>query len=473
MKTNFSIDHLTPAVIAEMCGGDLREGAGEQLSLTSICTDSREADANTLFVALRGERVDGHDYIPAVLGAGCRCILCERSCEEIQNASAYAIVVKDTEMALARLANAYRAYLRCHAVAVTGSVGKTTTKEMLAAVLARRYPTFRTPGNHNSLVGMPLSMLSIPTDAEYAVLEMGMSSFGEIERLSFAAEPEVAIVTNIGTSHMESLGSRQNICRAKLEILCGLREGGLLLLNGDEPLLRRIKGKSYRTQYVSLKREDSDFFAQNIRVKPDRTLFDCVWRGNVCRDLCIRVMGRHNVYAALYAFAVGIHAGMTVEEIREGLFEFAPEGMRQFVFEHRGVTVIEDCYNASPESMEAAIAVLAEYASQTGKRSFAVLGDMLELGNDSPMLHRAVGARVAAEGIDYLFTVGSSAEQIAIGARQRRMPSERIVRNSSENACEMTAAALLSELRAGDVLLVKASRAMRLERIVELLKENL
>lgn len=473
MKVDFSIESISPAQLSGLCGGDLRGGFEAPTSLSSICTDSREATPESVFVALRGERVDGHDYIPAALARGCRCILCEHSCDEILACGACAIVVKDSELSLARLANSYRAFLSSTAVAVTGSVGKTTTKEMVASVLSERFSTFRTPGNHNSLVGMPLSMISIPTDTEYAVLEMGMSGFGEIERLSVAAEPDIAIITNVGTSHMEILGSRENICRAKLEILCGLRENGLLLLNRDEPLLAGIHGKSYRTQYVSIEREDCDFFAQNIRVLTEETRFDCVTPKRHYRDLSIRVMGRHNVYAALYAVAVGESAGMREEEIRRGLWSFLPSGMRQHIFQHRGVTFIEDCYNASPESMTAAVNVLAEYATQTGKRSIAVLGDMLELGTDSPMLHRTVGASVAKHRIDRLYTVGRRAEQIAIGARQVRMPTEKILRYPGEDGIALASAALLSELQEGDVVLVKASRAIGLERILEYLKENL
>ena len=473
MKTEFSMGNISAAIFAEMCGGSLWNDRGEEIRAFGICTDSRECDETTVFCALRGERVDGHDYIASAIAAGCRCVLCEKSCEAIEEAGVAAIVVKDTEMALARFANAYRQRLSCRSVAVTGSVGKTTAKELIASVLSVRHKTFRTPGNHNSLVGMPLAMTEIPTDTAWAVLEMGMSDFGEIERLSAVAEPDVAVITNIGTAHMEQLGSRENICRAKLEVLCGLKTGGTLLLNGDEPLLRNVGGKSYRTVYVSTKRENAQFFAKNIRVEKDRTLFDVVWNGRQEQALCVRVMGRHNVYAALFAFAVGTMSGMTPDEIREGLLLYEPSGYRQNLTHCGGVTFLEDCYNASPESMAAALEVLHDYSKQSERRSVAVLGDMLELGSQSGALHRRVGAHLARLGINRLATVGKNGNQIAIGARQMGMSPDAMTRALDANDVEGIANQLAETVREGDVILFKASRAVGLERVIAALKEKL
>lgn len=465
--------NISAATFAEMCGGRLWNDRGAELPVDGICTDSRESDKTTVFCALRGERVNGHDYIESALAAGCRCVLCEKSCEAIEEAGAAAVVVKDTEMALAHFANAYRQALSCRSVAVTGSVGKTTAKELIASVLSVRHKTFRTPGNHNSLIGLPLAMTEIPADTAWAVLEMGMSDFGEIERLSVVAEPDIAVITNIGTAHMEQLGSRENICRAKLEVLCGLRRGGTLLLNGDEPLLRNVGGKSYRTVYVSTKRENAQFFAKNIRVEKDRTLFDVVWNGRQEQALCVRVMGRHNVNAALFAFAIGTMSGMTPDEIRAGLLLYEPSGYRQNLTHCGGVTFLEDCYNASPESMHAALEVLRDYSQQNGRRSVAVLGDMLELGSQSGALHRRVGAHLATLGIDRLVTVGKNANQIAIGARQMGMSPNAVTRTSDSNDVEGIASQLAESVQEGDVILFKASRAVGLERVIAALKEKL
>ena len=473
MRTHFSTNQISFGTLARLCGGELHQGALGEVFVRYICTDSREANAETAFVALRGERVDGHDYIADAIANGCRCIICEHRNEAIVSSDATSIVVNDTELALSRLANGYRSYLRCKRVAVTGSVGKTTTKDLVASVLETGFRTAKTPGNHNSLVGMPLSMLDIPTDSEWSVLEMGMSGFGEIERLSIAAEPDIAVITNIGSSHLEMLGSRENICRAKLEVLSGLKDNGVLILSADEPLLENIHGKSYRTVYVSLFRENVDFFAKNIRVEKDRTIFDVVCRGVEMKDLCIRILGKHNVYAALYALAVAAEAGLTEAQIREGLMNYAPDGMRQHIYPMGKITVIEDCYNASPESMIAAVDVLEEYSRRTGRRSIAVLGDMLELGEDSPMLHRTVGEYLADKKIQKLFTVGISANQIAVGARQHGMSHAEISENRDARDLAKTGESLLRELREGDVVLFKASRSVGAEQIITYLRERI
>lgn len=475
MKIHFSIQPMSFGTLARMCQGELYQGSLGEVAVTGICTDSREAGPLVAFAALRGERVDGHDYIAQALENGCRCIICEHRNELLAASDATAIVVKDTELALSKLAYAYRVQnlSRVHTVAVTGSVGKTTTKDMIHAAFSVAKRTYKTPGNHNSLIGMPLSVLETPADSEWTVLEMGMSGFGEIERLSILAEPDIAVITTIGTSHLEMLGSRENICRAKLEILCGLREGGYLILNGDEPLLQNIGGKSYHTVYVSLSNEKADFFAKNIRVEQDCTRFDAVCRGRKMKDLCIRVLGKHHVYAALYTIAASTLIGMSEEEIREGLLRFAPEGMRQRVCSFGGITVIEDCYNASPESMIAAIDVLDAYSRQSGRRSVAVLGDMLELGHESPALHRSVGVHLVERGIDLLFTVGKGGNQIAIGARQKGMSSAAIHRNPDVKDLDKTADSLLQNLRRGDIVLFKASRAVGAEKIIELLRERM
>lgn len=473
MKTYFSLGAIGAEALARMCEGEPIGLEYTKASLTGICTDSREADANTAFCALRGERVDGHDYIGAAIALGCRVILCEDYREEIGKAGAIAIVCKNVEEALSSLAKNYRRQLACKTVAVTGSVGKTTTKDMIAAVLSKGFSSFKTKGNFNSVIGMPLSMLEIPKNTDYAVLEMGMSGFGEIERLSLTAEPEIAVITTIGTSHMEMLGSRENICRAKLEVLCGLKRGGLLLLNGDEPLLENVYGKSYNTLYISTLRENADFFAKNIRVETDCTRFDIVYRNKTVKDLCVRVVGRHNVYSALFAFAIGTLCNMTEENIREGLLLFSPERLRQNIVSVGNLTLMEDCYNASPESMQAALDVLKAYTSLSGGRSVAVLGDMLELGEESTALHRQVGAYAARLGIAKLFVLGKGGSYIAVGAQQCGVRSDAIEVHKEYRDLESVGAALMKLLEPGDVVLFKASRALGIERLIEYVKSHL
>ena len=473
MKTYFSFGSIGVKELAQMCEGEPIGLEYPSVSITGICTDSREADRDTVFCALRGERVDGHDYIGAAIAQGCRVILCEELRLEIKEAGAIAILCKNTENALSVLAKNYRRQLPCKTVAVTGSVGKTTTKDMIASVLSSGLSAFKTKGNFNSVIGMPLSMLEIPRDTDCAVLEMGMSGFGEIERLSLAAEPDFAVITTIGTSHMEMLGSRENICRAKLEVLCGLRRGGVLLLNGDEPLLSNVYGKSYSTLYVSTMRENADFFAKNIRVETDGTRFDLIYKGQTVKDLYVRVVGKHNVYSALFAFAIGTLCNLSEEQIRAGLLTFTPEKLRQNIVSIGGMTLMEDCYNASPESMQAALDVLRAYSDLTGGRSVAVLGDMLELGEESSALHRQVGAYAARLGIAKLITLGKGGNYIAVGAKQCGMKREAIVEHTGYADLDAVGASLMQELRSGDVVLFKASRALGIERLIQYVKSHL
>ena len=297
-----------------------------------------------------------------------------------------------------------------------------------------------------------------------------MSALGEIEYMSRIAEPDIAIVTNIGSSHMEYLGSRENICRAKMEIVRGLKRDGTLLLNGDEPLLRAYDHE-VAPIYVGFA-EDCQVRAERVREGLGRTIFDLYFGDKVISDVEIPTMGRHNVYAALFAYAVGVRMGLDDETIMRGLKNFKPVGMRQNIYEVEGITVIEDCYNAAPESMKAAISVLRDIKERQGGRMAAVLGDMYELGSTSAELHERVGLEFARMGGEMLYTFGASANNIAIGAVLGGVLNENIYRNESVSAPELSGEMLLDTLRAGDVLLVKASRGARAERILNYIKEN-
>ena len=472
MKITLSIQNgITAHALARMCRGVLQNEENSNVQIYSLCTDSREADENTAFFALVGERVNGHDYIPAAISAGCRCIISQEPiAPEVIGENVALIAVKDSEMALSYMASTQLEGRSYPVVAVTGSVGKTTTKDMIASVMQEGKKTYVSSGNHNSVIGMPLSAMEIPEDCECAVLEMGMSDFGEIERMSLAAEPDIAVITNIGTSHMEALGDRRGICRAKLEVLCGLKKGGYLILNGDEPLLANISGRSYHTLYVSLTRPNADFFAQNIRVELGGTYFEVVHKGTTYPDFYIPVSGRHNVWAALYAFAVGTLQGLSPEQIKNGFAHFRPADMRQAITNFDGMTLIEDCYNAAPESMRAAIDVLCECAPQNCRR-IAVLGDMLELGKDSIKLHRAVGEYLQKRGVDLLVAVGNGGVEIAQGAVEAGMnPAKTLLFIDRDNVSDI-AKCLSSHLTQRDTILFKASRGVRLERVIESLKE--
>lgn len=462
--------------LAKICGGMLCLAGGQDnrdLPFNTVCTDSRETERGSLFVALDGERVDGHNYIGAALERGGECVLCERIPDTLNDRKYVALVVNDTLRAVGELAKAYDRRMHHKKVAITGSVGKTTTKEFVAAVLSEQLRLHKTEGNYNSTLGMPLSLLTMTKETQVSVLEMGMSNFGEIEYLSRIAEPDIAVITNIGSSHMEYLGSRENICKAKLEIVKGLKSDGLIFLNGDEPLLRNreeLEGRSCRYMGFS---ESCDVRAINVVEGIEKTVFDIVYDGNIIENVSIPIAGVHYVYAALFAYAIGVSMGLDEDVITRGLNNFRSVGMRHTVFDIGDITIMRDCYNASPESMKASIGVVHNMVRQRGYgRMTALLGDMYELGMCSNEAHKAVGLDFARRGGSALYTFGELASTIGDGAALGGMQSENIFRNLDLSRPEISGEMLINTLMPGDVLLVKASRGVRAERVIEYLREN-
>ena len=471
---------LTASKLASMVGGSLTTVGDADPTVTHICTDSREADGDTLFCAMRGERVDGHDFMAKAASLGCVLFLCERLPHDLV---CNTVQVTDTVEALSTLASAYRTETMkdLSVIAITGSVGKTTTKEMTAAVLSQGKTLFKKDGNFNSTIGLPLSFMEISVETDCAVLEMGMSSRGEIASMTRAVRPNIAVIANIGSSHLEYLGSRENIARAKLEIAGGLSEGGILLVNGDEPLLEELGQdfgedlpvipESIRTLRVSLAGEiDADYIARNITPRDGGMYFDLSTPTGVWEGLYIPAVGEHLVWAASFAAAVGGLCGLTEGQVREGLATYRPADMRQNIRHTGGVTVIEDCYNAAPESMRAALSVLTTVAAQVPHaRRVAVLGDMKELGEDTVALHRSVGKAVFEKGVDILVTVGELGAEISRGAMEAGMSPEAIRVTGGADTYAATAEYLRSILRTGDHVLFKASRSMALETVAEML----
>ena len=480
MKIELGKGSTSLAEIAAYIGATARPDENGQMPfVTSLATDSREVSSGTLFLGIRGERVDGNDYCEAVLRSGASAVLCEKAPE-----TGAAIVTDDTVLSLGRLASVVKRQCSCRTVAVTGSVGKTTTKELVYAVLSQKYRTHSSKGNFNSNIGLPMSVLAMPTNTERAVFELGMSGFLEIDYLTRLVKPDVGVITNIGTSHMEWLGSRENIAKAKLELLNGMGEGSTVLLNGDEPLLLRerdaILRRGVRPLYIAVSNDEkisknADFRAENVRQEIGQTIFDMHFGETVYRDLVLNVMGVHTVYGALFAAAVGVLEGVSEEKIRAGLLSFAAAPMRQSIETLAGITLIEDCYNASPESMRAALDVAGTLVKRQGKgRLIALLGDMLELGETSPRLHEEVGRYAARSGAGFLYVFGeASSRHLARGAEIGGMPRAYICTSESAEHPEGIAERLLSELCPGDVLLVKASRALRAERVTRILRERL
>ena len=423
--------------------------------INRVSIDSRDVDEHTLFFAIKGERFDGHDFVKDVAEKGVGAIVCHKKVE----CDAPVIYVKDTKDALLDLASYYKdTFSDLLLIALTGSVGKTTTKEMVACVMAQKGETLKTEGNFNNEIGMPRTLFRLEETTKNAVIEMGMDGFGQISVLTNCAKPDCVIITSIGVSHIEILGSRDGILQAKLEILEGLKKGSLVFLNGDDDKLSTVKLDDYNVVFFGIENENCDVRAVDIKEVGLSTEFIAI-KGDVKQKITIPTVGIHNVYDALAAFAVGLEYGITPESIADGLKNYAPSGMRQRIKEVKGITFIEDCYNASPDSQKAGLNSLCKIAKQ---RKIAVLGDMLELGSFSEQAHRMVGEYAANCGVDILYTVGNESKYMADSALKAGLSN---VQNFTDKA--KLAEILVNELQKGDTILFKASRGMKLEEIFE------
>jgi len=437
---------MTLREIADAVGGRLLRSDGTaQISEVSI--DSRSVDGATLFVALKGERFDGHDFLHDVFQRGGVAI----SQKDIGEGAM--ILVEDTRLALGALAKYYRSKFGLPVIGVTGSVGKTSTRGMIECVLSTAGEICATRGNLNNDIGLPRTLLTLRPAHRFAVIEMGMNHAGEIRYLTRITRPDIAVITNIGTAHIGNLGSREGILRAKLEILEGLPPKGLALLNGDDGMLFAQKNKlPFRAVSYGIHNAACDLLAERVICGAMESKF------YVNGDMFIvHAPGEHHVYNALAAIAVGLEFRLPVSDIQTGVGAFRPSGMRQAIIETGGVRMIEDCYNANADSMEAALAVLA--ASGAGGRKIAVLGDMYELGEFTEPEHRRVGDCAARHHIDLLITVGEYARFISEQAKKNGVPV--IQAGANQEAL----AAVLDILKEQDTVLVKASRGARFEEI--------
>lgn len=452
---------LTLKQAAELCYGKLEPGA-EDITITGVQLDSRHVKPGDLFVAIKGEKADGHDFVSMAAKNGARAALVSRPVE----AEIPTILVSDTIRAYGDLAAAYRERAGVTVIGITGSVGKTTTKEMTACMLSRSYHTARTEGNHNNNLGLPMTILDMPDDTEVAVLEMGMNHFGEMAYLTSIARPDIAIITNIGTMHIEHLGTREGILQAKLEIMRGMPEDGAGVFNGDEPLLWNIRaiGK-HKKYYYGIENHACDVTATDIVELDDGVRFVVHGFGQQF-ELFVPMLGRHAVYNALAATTVGLLLGVKPEKIQARFSSFHNTGMRQKIYVKNGVTIIEDCYNAGPESTEAALDVLA--GIKTDGRRIAVLGDMLELGNRSAAEHYRIG-RLAVGKADLLLTYGEHSVRTLTGAITGGMnPKNTDHFDTHEDMAHM----LKMRVSEGDVVLFKGSRGMRMEKVLQLFLDD-
>lgn len=440
--------------------GTVIRGKHRAAKTVRLCTDSRALKRGDVFWALKGEKFDGHAFAnQAFTQGGYAAVVDEQWLLENGKPVNVYVPVKDTNLALLDLARAYAAKFRIPKIAVTGSNGKTTTKDMIARVLAKVGPTLSTQGNFNNQVGVPLTLFELKRAHRFAVIEMGTNHPGEIAPLSVCAKPAIAVVTNIGYSHLEHFGSREKIREEKLTITAGFDGKGTLILNVDDPLLSEVKA-SPRQKLLT-------FGIDRGQIRPADLVFDddgCASFRIGRTHFRLQVPGRHNVYNALAAIAVATQLRIPKALIAEALGAFTASKNRMQVKKLPGLTVLDDCYNANPSSMKSALSTLGGYRAG---RHVAVLGDMLELGPDGDELHREMGQYLMEMGVDELFTFGTASRHINNGAREKGLPRARAHHFSD---FDLMCGELLRSLAYGDVVLVKASRGMKLERVFEFLK---
>ncbi len=452
---NMSLSEIIQAV-------DGSFGYPADVMVSTVSTDTRKITENSVFVALKGENFDGHDFGAKAMELGACAVVAERPIE-----GARCIIVDSTAQALLDLAHYYRMKFQIPLIGVTGSVGKTTTKDMIACVVARKYKTLKTQGNHNNEIGLPLTLFGLDSSYESAVIEMGMSHFGEISRLSLCACPTCAVITNIGVSHIENLGTQENILKAKLEILDGADYGAPLILCKDDKLLAGAEIRGGREViYYSVKKKNCDVYASDIATRDNKIYFNINHEGGKTSAV-INCLGEHNVKNALAAFCVGRTLGISPEEIAEGIGDFAPDGLRQNISVKNGKTFIIDCYNAAPDSMKAALSVLSQAEVGENGRRFCVLGDMLELGKNARTYHKNVGEYVANSKADWLLCYGENSVYYIEGAVKKGFDGEKCRHFDSR---EEMAEFLKSEFKEGDTALFKGSRGMKLEEVVNALE---
>ncbi|MEA5050342.1 MAG: UDP-N-acetylmuramoyl-tripeptide--D-alanyl-D-alanine ligase [Oscillospiraceae bacterium] len=425
--------------------------------ISAVTTDSRSITPGCLFVAIVGDRFDGNDFARSALERGAAAALVSRE----TNCTGEQILVRDTRDALIELAGNYRAQFSPKLVAVTGSVGKTTTKEMTAVILSSFGRTLKSEGNQNNEVGLPSTLLSLTDEIEYAVVEMGMNGLGDISKLPRAARPRAGAITQIGVSHLELLGSRENILKAKLEIIEGLPQDGVLALNGDDEMLTAAREElEIETATFAIFNADSDVVAKDIMTRPMSTEFTIADRANGSFKAMIPCAGNHNVMDALAAYTLTTRIGLDPGKCAAALSDYVPSGMRQKFVDFHGITVIEDCYNASPESMRAALQTLVALPNEGIK--VAVLGDMLELGEISRDAHVSIGIEAAKMGIDILLCYGENMKLCAESAISAGIASAVHFDDKNEMADYVS-----KTLHPGDAVVFKASRAIRMEDVIE------
>jgi UDP-N-acetylmuramoyl-tripeptide--D-alanyl-D-alanine ligase len=455
------MENLTLKEIVEAVNGEIIK-TGKESRYMAVSTDTRTIQKESIFIALKGENFNGNQYAAEASQKGAAvCIV-----DELSNPTGdfekdtVVIKVQSSKEALLSLAKYYRSRLKLKVVGITGSTGKTSTKDLVAAVLTTKYKVFKTKGNFNNEIGLPLMIFKLTDEYDVAVLEMGMSNLGEIHRLADVARPDVGIITNIGVSHIEYLKTRENILKAKMEITDFFRGNNTLIVNYDNDLLKTINTSNYKLIRISCEEENADYKAENIALDEQSIHFTVADNsGNISPEFNFDIPGKHNVLNSLLAIACGKELGIAYAEMLDSRYNLEFTSMRLDIVKGNKFTIIDDCYNASPDSMKAALEVLSNMA---GKRKIAVLGTMKELGEESHRLHKEVSEYAASIKADLLITVGEFNNAFKEGFSK----GEFIAFQSTEEAIEH----LSKIIETDDVVLVKASRSMKFETIIEKLK---
>ncbi len=434
---------------------------GNKKEFSNVVIDSRKVSKGDIFFAIKGENFDAHDFIDSVLEKGAGLAIVHREAE-YKNISedVSVILVEDTKKALLDLSEYYISTIDIKVVGITGSTGKTSTKDLIAAALSEKYKVFKTKGNFNNDIGMPLMIFQLDKTYEVAILEMGMSNLGEIETLARVAKPEIAVITNVGTSHMENLKTRENILKAKLEITTLFDENNVLIVNGDNDMLHDLQSDKYKIVKIGID-SDYNFTGCRIIINRDSIEFSVAEEGKVInKAIKVPVPGKHNVLNSLLAIGVARQLGVEYEDIAEGIKNLEATSMRLDIINHDGYVIINDAYNASPDSMIAALDVLKTYEG----RKLAVLGTMRELGEESSNAHEEVGAYAKASGLDMLLTLGEFNGEFEAGFGSENF--------KGFESMEDLMSYLENLLQPEDVLLVKASRSMKFENIINKLQKK-
>ena len=457
------VEAMTAAEIVKAVDGTLLAGDPETV-IENICIDSREAGDGSLFVPIIGEKVDAHKFIAQVLDNGAAGVFMSHG--DVVDSRKVHIRVKDTVKALGDLAAHYRQKFQMPIVGITGSVGKTSTKEMISAALETGFHIMKTAGNQNSQIGVPLTLFRMEKGQELALVEMGISEFGEMENLVRFVQPDVAVVTNIGEAHIAQFGKKENTLKEKLKIAMNFTEKQRIFLNGDDPLLRRAAGKMKCPVTLFGTSEGCDYRAENIHIQDGKNCFTLVYPEGQ-EDVVIQQLGLHNVQNALVAIAVAGYFGIEPSTAQKGLTDYAGIPMRQQI-NHlaHGIKVIDDTYNASPASVKSGVDVLMQLDNPG--RKIAVLGDILELGDVSWQCHYDTGTEIAEKNLQIIVTVGQEMKALAKAV----IDSGAVIAVCSFDANKEAIQWLLENVSEGDAILVKGSRGMHEEEVVKALRER-